>query len=139
MKNSTGRGLLHIAIAPVFLLIAAAAQAQQSSGTPTATTSVEVKALPAFAPEFGGVTNMTAKESKPCWPPTLVPPKGAPNVLLIMTDDQGYGVSGTFGGVKAPTPSEVPTPWGFPPGVAMPKNPRNITQFIDLALVSKTK
>jgi hypothetical protein len=22
-----------------------------------------------------------------------VPPKGAPNVLLIMTDDQGYGVS----------------------------------------------
>jgi len=25
-----------------------------------------------------------------------VPPKGAPNVLLIMTDDQGYGVSGTF-------------------------------------------
>ena len=34
----------------------------------------------------------------------MVPPKGAPNVLLIMTDDQGYGVSGTFGGV-IPTPS----------------------------------
>jgi len=30
-----------------------------------------------------------------------VPPKGAPNILLIMTDDQGYGVSGTFGGVVA--------------------------------------
>ena len=30
-----------------------------------------------------------------------MPPKGAPNVLLIMTDDQGYGVSGTFGGVIA--------------------------------------
>ena len=29
-----------------------------------------------------------------------MPPKGAPNVLLIMTDDAGYGVSGTFGGVK---------------------------------------
>ena len=28
-----------------------------------------------------------------------MPPKGAPNVLLIMTDDQGYGVTGTFGGV----------------------------------------
>src|SRR4029079_453610 len=38
------------------------------------------------------------------WPPSVVPPKGAPNVLLIMTDDQGYGVSGTFGGV-IPTPS----------------------------------
>ena len=34
----------------------------------------------------------------------MVPPKGAPNVLLIMTDDQGYGVPGTFGGV-IPTPS----------------------------------
>ncbi len=34
----------------------------------------------------------------------VVPPKGAPNVLLIMTDDQGYGVSGTFGGV-IPTPA----------------------------------
>jgi arylsulfatase A-like enzyme len=33
-----------------------------------------------------------------------VPPQGAPNILLIMTDDQGYGVSGTFGGV-VPTPS----------------------------------
>jgi arylsulfatase A-like enzyme len=32
-----------------------------------------------------------------------VPPKGAPNVFLIMTGDQGYGVTGTFGGV-IPTP-----------------------------------
>ena len=37
-------------------------------------------------------------------PPRIVPPKGAPNVLLIMTDDQGYGVTGTFGGVN-PTPA----------------------------------
>jgi arylsulfatase A-like enzyme len=29
-----------------------------------------------------------------------VPPKGAPNVLLIITDDSGYGVPGTFGGVR---------------------------------------
>jgi Arylsulfatase A and related enzymes len=34
----------------------------------------------------------------------IVPPKGAPNILLIMTDDQGYGISGTFGGV-IPTPT----------------------------------
>ena len=44
------------------------------------------------------------KNSKPYWQPTVVPPKGAPNVLLIMTDDRGYGVSGTFGGV-IPTPA----------------------------------
>jgi len=33
-----------------------------------------------------------------------VPPKGAPNVLLIMTDDQGFGAPSTFGGV-VPTPA----------------------------------
>ena len=47
---------------------------------------------------------MNAKNSKPCWPARIVPPKGAPNVLLIMTDDQGYGISSTFGGV-IPTPT----------------------------------
>ena len=47
---------------------------------------------------------MTATTSKPCWPARVVPPKGAPNVLLIMTDDQGYGISSTFGGV-IPTPT----------------------------------
>ena len=54
--------------------------------------------------QFGGVINLEATKSKPYWPPQVVPPKGAPNVLLIMTDDQGYGVSGTFGGV-IPTPT----------------------------------
>ena len=34
----------------------------------------------------------------------MVPPKGAPNILLIMTDDAGFGVPSTFGGV-IPTPS----------------------------------
>ena len=33
-----------------------------------------------------------------------MPPKGAPNVLLIMTDDAGFGVPSTFGGV-IPTPA----------------------------------
>ena len=60
--------------------------------------------LPPPPPQFGGVINESAKDSKPWWPPRVVPPKDAPNVLLIMTDDQGYGVSGTFGGV-IPTPS----------------------------------
>ena len=55
-------------------------------------------------PKFGGVIKESAKDSTPYWPPRVVPPKGAPNVLLIMTDDQGYGVPGTFGGV-IPTPN----------------------------------
>src|SRR6478609_9515451 len=68
-------------------------------GTPGATMTLDGKQLPPEPPKFGGVINETAKDSKPYWPPSVAPPKGAPNVLLIMTDDQGYGVSGTFGGV----------------------------------------
>ena len=40
--------------------------------------------------EFGGVIKDDALQSKPWWAPRVVPPKGAPNVLLIMTDDVGY-------------------------------------------------
>src|SRR5450631_605384 len=81
--------------------------AQQITGTPgspSATMTLEGKQLPPEPPKFGGEIKEDAKDSKPYWPPSVVPPKGAPNILLIMTDDQGYGVSGTFGGV-IPTPS----------------------------------
>jgi arylsulfatase A-like enzyme len=73
-------------------------------GSPSATVTIDGKQLPPPPMPFGGVIKDTAAGSTPYWPPTVVPPKGAPNVLLIMTDDQGYGVSGTFGGV-IPTPA----------------------------------
>jgi arylsulfatase A-like enzyme len=82
----------------------AAQQVTGVLGSPSATTTLDGKQLPPPPPKFGGVIKESAKESKPWWPPRVVPPKGAPNVLLIMTDDQGYGVSGTFGGV-IPTPA----------------------------------
>ena len=73
-------------------------------GEPSATTTIPGNQIPAPTPPFGGVIKETLEGSKVWWPPRIVPPKGAPNVLLIMTDDQGYGISGTFGGV-IPTPT----------------------------------
>ena len=83
------------------------ADAQQVTGTlgsADATTTINGKQLPPPPPKFGGVIKQDATQSTPWWPPRIVPPKGAPNVLLIMTDDQGYGVPSTFGGV-IPTPN----------------------------------
>ncbi|MCA3554741.1 arylsulfatase [Aestuariivirga sp.] len=83
------------------------AQAQQVTGTPgspSATTTISGEQLPAPAPPFGGVIKDNALQSTPWWAPRIVPPKQAPNVLLIMTDDSGYGVPSTFGGV-IPTPA----------------------------------
>lgn len=73
-------------------------------GSPFATTTIEGKQLPNPPFPFEGTIGQDAKNSKPYWPPSIVPPKGAPNVLLIMTDDAGYGISSTFGGV-IPTPA----------------------------------
>ncbi|MCP3406766.1 arylsulfatase [Bradyrhizobium sp. CCGB01] len=81
-----------------------AQQTTGAPGSPGATTTIDGKYLPPPPPKFGGEINLQASQSKPYWPAQVVPPKGAPNVLLIMTDDQGYGVSGTFGGV-IPTPA----------------------------------
>ena len=83
------------------------AGAQQVTGTlgsPSATTTISGKQLPPPDPKFGGVIKDDALQSKPWWAPRVVPPKGAPNVLLIITDDAGFGVPSTFGGV-IPTPT----------------------------------
>jgi arylsulfatase len=103
MKKSA----LLLSATTVIVLTFAPTLAQQVTGTPgspSATTTIDGKYLPPPPAPFGGTINLDAKDSKPYWPPTVVPPKGAPNVLLIMTDDQGYGVTSTFGGV-IPTPS----------------------------------
>ncbi|WP_378941982.1 arylsulfatase [Mesorhizobium sp. ANAO-SY3R2] len=73
-------------------------------GAPDATTTIDGRYLPNPPPPFGGKINLNAYQSKPFWPPRIVPPKGAPNVLLIMTDDVGFGAPSTFGGV-IPTPA----------------------------------
>src|SRR6516164_8641829 len=89
------------------MLTCVPATAQQMTGTPGspgATTTIDGKYLPPPPPKFGGEIGLQADQSKPYWPARVVPPQGAPNILLIITDDQGYGVSGTFGGV-IPTPA----------------------------------
>jgi Sulfatase len=72
----------------------------QSRQAPT----ISGKQLPPPAPKFGGVIKNDALQSKAWWAPRVVPPKDAPNILLIMTDDAGFGVPSTFGGV-IPTPT----------------------------------
>ncbi|HMO83807.1 MAG TPA: arylsulfatase [Lacipirellulaceae bacterium] len=79
-------------------------QAADAPGSPSATRTIDGKQLPAPDSKFGGVIQNDALQSKPWWPPRIVPPRGAPNVLLIITDDSGFGVPSTFGGV-VPTPT----------------------------------
>jgi arylsulfatase A-like enzyme len=115
----------------LLLFLTSPVLAQQTTGVPgapDATTTIDGKYIPPPPPKFGGEIGLQASQSKPYWPAQVVPPKGAPNVLLIMTDDQGYGVSGTFGGV-------IPTP-------ALDRIARmglRYTQFHSTALCSPTR
>jgi arylsulfatase A-like enzyme len=86
---------------------ASSAAAQQSTGTPgapSATTTISGEQIPPPPQKFGGKIERNAAQSTPYWSPRVVPPKGAPNVLLIITDDVGFGAPSTFGGV-IPTPT----------------------------------
>jgi arylsulfatase len=103
----TPRTALGGMLATAILVVTAPVQAQQVTGTPgspTATTTIPGNQLPAPDPQFGGVIKDKATESTQWWAPRVVPPKGAPNVLLIMTDDDGFGAPSTVGGV-IPTPA----------------------------------
>ena len=113
------------------LLTAGITPAQEVTGelgAPGATITIPGKQLPPPDPTFGGVIKEKASESKPWWSPRIVPPKNAPNVLLIMTDDCGFGAPSTFGGV-------VPTPALD----RIAKDGLRFTQFHSCALSSPTR
>jgi arylsulfatase len=60
--------------------------------------------LPAPDFRYQGSVGRTIRESDPPqFPAPARPPQGAPNVVIILIDDVGYGQFGTFGG-QTPTP-----------------------------------
>lgn len=63
-----------------------------------ATISAAEEILPRPEQPFEGKIGRTAKDSTPDFPKGVTAPNGAPNVLLILTDDVGFGASSTFGG-----------------------------------------
>ena len=62
--------------------------------------------LPIPDPKHVGLTTNDAKDPNTKYPPIapLRPPAGAPNVLIVLLDDVGFGASSAFGG-----PCNTPT------------------------------
>jgi arylsulfatase len=60
--------------------------------------------LPPPEAPFEGVIGRTYKDSKPSKIPVIKAPEGAPNVLVVLIDDCGFGQWSTFGG-QIPTPN----------------------------------
>jgi arylsulfatase len=84
--------------------VAQGEQPKKKGGKPAPAKLLPLESLPRPEVPFKGDIERNAAESRPDFPKDVKPPKGAPNVLLIMTDDVGFGASSTFGG-PTPTPT----------------------------------
>lgn len=60
--------------------------------------------IPSPEPEFDGVIGPTYRESTAAWPRLPAPAADAPNIIVVLLDDVGFGQSSTFGGL-IPTPN----------------------------------
>jgi len=84
--------------------------------------------LPKPPAPFKGQIGLSYKDSKPDFPKPIHAPKGAPNVLLVLLDDVGYGASSAFGG-----------PINTPTLESLAKNGLKYTNFHTTALCSPTR
>ena len=84
--------------------------------------------LPTPPAPFKGQIGLSAKDSKSDFPQPMHAPEGAPNIVLVLLDDVGFGASSTFGGpVNTPTLERLA------------KNGLRYTRFHTTALSSPTR
>jgi arylsulfatase len=109
MRSRTLVPISLVAVGCVFSWLAASGRlaetfAQNTQGNPPATEGTP-KVLPRPDFEFKGKVGKTYKDSDPPqFPQPVKAPKGAPNVVLILLDDTGFGQYSTFGGgIPSPT------------------------------------
>ena len=84
--------------------------------------------IPDVAPV--GLTTYDAKDPDTSFPPIepLLPPEGAPNVLIVLLDDVGFGASSVFGG-----------PVNMPTAERLSENGLKYNRFHTTALCSPTR
>lgn len=91
-------------IALMLLSLSLSFSCQQNQEKSTENVKENTSAIPFADPEFKGTIAPSADDSKADFPMPLKAADGAPNVLIILLDDVGFGMAGTFGG-PVPTPN----------------------------------
>ena len=91
---------------------------------------IQRSVLPIPEVKHVGLTTYDAKDPETKFPPIrdIRPPKGAPNVLVILVDDVGFGASSAFGG-----------PVNTPVAERLAKNGLKLNRFHTTALCSPTR
>lgn len=94
----------------IFRIAALAGMIFAAAGTSRAAEAVDRTVLPVPDPAFKGKIAESFKHSTPDFPRSIEAPAGAPNVLIILLDDTGFGHAGAFGGaVETPTMDKLAT------------------------------
>ncbi|NTX28535.1 arylsulfatase [Burkholderia pyrrocinia] len=100
MKDRFASTILAMSVQAMLALAVPVSTAAQPNPGPTASGSI----LPMPEVESAGVIGRTFKDSTPPKRQWLKPAAGAPNVVVVLLDDVGFGAAGTFGGL-IPTPA----------------------------------
>ena len=74
------------------------------AGTLLGGSAAAQEVLPAPPAPFKGQIGLSTKDSTPDFPQQVHAPQGAPNIVVVLLDDVGFGASSTFGG-----PIDTPT------------------------------
>ena len=119
-----------VVIGSLFGWLAASGRLGESFGQETRSPSAvaDGQQLPKPDPAFKGQIGTTYKNSTPDYPQPVTAPKGAPNVLLVLLDDVGFGMCSTFGG-----------PVSTPHLDKLARNGLTYNQFHTTALCSPTR
>src|ERR671924_1940119 len=78
------------------------------SGTARAAVNIDRTVLPIHEPQPPAITTLDARDATP--PPRfeVKAPEGAPNVVIVLIDDIGFGHSSAFGGpIHMPTAEKL--------------------------------
>ena len=92
--NTNGFALMAMACAIAFMM----------AGPVDAQEKINREVLPVVTPEPQTYTELDVRNTKPPAPFNATAPKGAPNVVIVLIDDVGFGATTTFGGpINTPT------------------------------------
>jgi arylsulfatase A-like enzyme len=107
MINSIGRRTPEVSLSALvgaILLLGGPVLTGQTTKTATAGDGLDRTVLPIAEPKRGVIKELDARNAKAPARFEVKAPQGAPNVVIVLVDDMGFGVTSTFGGpVRMPT------------------------------------
>jgi len=81
-----------------FAVLAFIASACTGENRQAATGALDRTVLPIEAPEYPAITELDARNAVAPPPFAIEAPEGAPNVVIVLIDDIGFGAADVFGG-----------------------------------------